>query len=100
MESNEETKPVSAVTLPRTSIPAVYVNGFTVGFTLSEINVIMLLNDQPFQLVNMSFSTAKTLMEYLKNSLDNYEAKTHQKVLSMEEVREFLVLNPSEEHKS
>lgn len=95
MEHNEEAKNSSAATLPNVALSVFYMNGFTVGLTTTEVGLIMLLNGQPFQVVNMPLSTAKSLVGSLEKSLEDYEAKTKQKVLSMEELKDILASKTS-----
>lgn len=72
------------------NIESVYMNTFDVNLSFTDIFVTMMLNGSPFQSVNMSLTTAKSLSQNLARAIKDYEEKTGVKVLSMEEAREAL----------
>lgn len=69
------------------AVPKLYVNGFHLGQTASDIFVVMLLAGKPAGVQYMSFTAAKTLMMNLQQVVGNIEAKTGQPILTMDEVQ-------------
>ncbi len=77
---------VSAINDP--NIPKFYMNGFNVGQSLSDIFVAMNLTGSVVGIINMSFTTAKTLMVALQEAIVKFEQQTGQELLTMHDVRE------------
>lgn len=71
-------------------IPSIYTNGVNIGITPSDIVFTLTINGQPFQNLNMSLITAKTLMANLDRAINDFETKTKSKVPTMKEVQELL----------
>jgi hypothetical protein len=69
------------------TIPKIYMNGFNIGQSASDIFLVMHLMDKPLGIIHMSFTTAKTLVQSLGQALSVVEAKTKQPIPLMDEVR-------------
>lgn len=72
------------------NLPSIYVNTFLVNISASDVVVTLMLNGQPFQIVNMSYNTAKGLAEALTEAVKKYEIETSTKVLNAKEAATFL----------
>ena len=69
-------------------IPAVYTNSCNVNLAISDIFITVSHNGQPFQVVNMPYTTAKSLADNLKDALADYEQATGLKIISSKETKE------------
>lgn len=68
-----------------------YCNGFTNYLGLSDVNLVMMLNNAPIASVNMSYTTAKTLAEKLANLISILEEQNdNQKILTTGDVENLL----------
>jgi len=65
-----------------------YVNGFNVGTSLSDVFMVTSSGATPVAVIQMSFTTAKTLMQVLNQIINDFEEKTGQPLLSMGEIKE------------
>lgn len=70
--------------------PNLYLNGFTIGTSWSDIGLTMILNGEHVATVSMSFTTAKTLSLELSRTVRDFEGRTKHTILTMEEVRDRL----------
>jgi hypothetical protein len=67
----------------------IYVNAFTIGTSLSDVYIIMSRSrGEANAVVQMSFTTAKTLMENLTQVINEFEEKTGQTILTMKDVQD------------
>lgn len=71
-------------------LPRLYFNGFEVGLSLSDLYITLMTNGNQHSQLLMSFSTAKTLLAHLKVAVDQFERKTNQPILAMEDVKQAL----------
>src|ERR1700693_6005534 len=69
----------------------IYTNGFGIAQTNADISVIMLLNGMPTAIANMSFISAKSLMEELQKAIKVLEDALGQPVPSMGDVAAKLI---------
>lgn len=67
-----------------------YANGFTIAMTPTDVVVVLLQNNKPIALLNTSPAIAKALTASLDALLKDYEAKTGQRVLTLEEINSAL----------
>lgn len=58
------------------NLPSSYANGFNVMAGNADIVITLLLNGEPTQVINMSFTTAKTFAQGLNNVIQFIENKT------------------------
>ena len=57
------TQPQQIQRVINVNIPIIYANSFQVGLSVSDIAITLMANGQPFQILNVSYSTAKGLAE-------------------------------------
>ena len=69
-------------------VQKLYVNRTVVGNTISDMFIITQSTGTQPTLVQMSFTTAKTLADDLLRMISEFEDKTGQKVLSMKDIQE------------
>jgi hypothetical protein len=69
-------------------VPKLYMNGFVVGKSLSDMFIIAQTASKPLAMIQMSFTTAKTLAEDLSNLIQEFENQTGQKLLSMRDIQQ------------
>jgi hypothetical protein len=58
------------------SVAKIYTNGFLLGFTNSDTQLILLLSGSPVAVVNFSYTLAKTMVEKLGKLVEDWEKKT------------------------
>ena len=71
-----------------TSMPFLYANGILVGTTLGDVTMTITINGQATHQLNLSYTTAKTLMVNLQQAIADFEKGTETTVLEMREVSE------------
>ena len=100
---NEAPKPpVSApppsaqfVALADPTIAKIYANGFMLGFTNSDTQLVLLLSGSPVAVVNFSYTLAKTLTEKLGKLVEDWEKKTGHPLQTTESIDQaFAVAKP------
>ena len=64
----------------------IYFNGYTIATSLTDIVLVLLLNNQPIATLNTSLTIAKTLSKALDALIKDHETRTGQKVQSLDEV--------------
>lgn len=67
-------------------LPSMYFNGFQVGLTNGDVSAITLLNGQPQFVLNMSYTTAKTLAVALTGLIDQLETVTGRPIMTTKEI--------------
>ncbi len=70
------------------AIPSIYANGFNVGTTYSDVNILFHINGRPNLSLNLSFISAKTLYTSLKDILDKFEKNGDVKISTIPEMVE------------
>lgn len=68
-------------------IPKLYANGFVCGQTLSDAFIVLQLNGLPISVLNLSLSSAKSLMNDLEKMVADYEQRTETAILTIAEVK-------------
>ncbi len=63
-------------------LPVMYANAFIVFLGQADIGLVLQTNGKETCILNMSYSTAKTLVEQLGNTLRNFEEKTGNPIMS------------------
>ena len=71
-------------------LPKVYFNGFEVGLSLSDLHITLMTNGLKHSQLFMSFGTAKTLLAHLKRTVDEFERRTDQPIMAMDDVKQAL----------
>lgn len=67
-------------------IPKIYTNGFLSGHSRSDVYVILERNGHQVAVVNMSFTTAKSLQESLAKTISSLELKTDHVIMTIDDV--------------
>lgn len=67
-------------------IANIYVNGFTLGHTLTDSHIVLLEHGQPKAIIQMSLTIAKTLSIALSNLVLSFEKTTNQSVKTLDEL--------------
>ena len=68
-------------------IAKIYVNGFLLGQSFSDMTLVCQTNGTPSVLLNMSFTTAKSLAVKLNNIINTFEEKTKHTILTIDDIR-------------
>ena len=68
------------------SVPLIYANGVSVGLTLTDLHLSAQVNGKPACLLAIPFGTAKSLMKALELAIKDYETRTGQTVLDLDEL--------------
>lgn len=71
-------------------VPTLYLNGFQTGLTNADVVVVGECNGEPVTLLNMSFTTAKTLALALTNTISMLEIKSDREMLTTYEFDSFM----------
>ncbi|MBF0458673.1 MAG: hypothetical protein HQK99_12360 [Nitrospirae bacterium] len=67
-------------------IPKIYFNN-PVGFVnAGDISILLLMNNSPVAVMNMSFTVAKTLAAHLGSIIAKVEEKTGNKVMTIDDI--------------
>ncbi len=90
MEKDATTLTVETI-INDNAIPKVYANGFYVSTALSDFIIVSQLNGQPTQVMNVSYTSLKSLGEAIKTTVDDFEKKTKTKLLTINQIRKALV---------
>jgi hypothetical protein len=89
LENSQEVRQIES-TLLSPLIPKLYANGFVCGQTLSDAFIVLQLNGLPISVLNLSLSSAKSLMSDLEKMVADYEHRTETEILTMAEVKDKL----------
>ena len=68
-------------------VPVVYISGFGVATSLSDVGVLVHTAGTSSAELRMSFTTAKTLAKELTNTITELEEITGQPILTMDDVK-------------
>ncbi|MER8938742.1 hypothetical protein NKH82_04445 [Mesorhizobium sp. M0915] len=77
-------------------VPKVYANGFALSMSNSDIILVLELNGVAQTIVNLSFTTAKTLSVKLGGTIGVLETASGRPMLITDEVEKFLGLSQEE----
>ena len=88
MSIEEKTKIEEA--LSNAQIPELYINGYTIASSASDIVVILLRNGRPVQTLNVSFTLAKTLAIGLNDVVQNIEKKANMDIKTTHDIAKVL----------
>ncbi|MFH1114471.1 MAG: hypothetical protein V1792_11165 [Pseudomonadota bacterium] len=70
------------------NVAKLYINGLTVGLSLSDVFMVVNSGPMPVAVVQMSFTTAKTMMQTLSQLINDFEKQTEQPLLTMHEINQ------------
>lgn len=68
-------------------VPKIYSNGFIIGLSQNDITVLFQLNGKPTAVMNLSYTTAKTLSMILANTIKGLEEKTGNTIMVSDDVK-------------
>ncbi len=63
-------------------VPRIYANGFTNVFSNSDIAVVLKCNSSPTAILNMSYTTTKSLVHQLSQIIAHFEKVSGQTVMT------------------
>lgn len=66
-------------------IPTFYFNGFQLGLSNADVSGLLLLDNEPTLKLNMSYTTAKTLVTKLQDIIDTLERVTGREIMTTED---------------
>ncbi len=69
------------------AIPNHYFNGYQIALSMSDMNIMMLLDGQPVARLSLSFTTAKSLAHDLNKAVESFEQATEHNIMMIEEVK-------------
>lgn len=72
------------------NVPVLYANSLAVGVSSTDVNVVLMLDNQPQFRVHMSFTTAKTLERHLADAFKKLESATGHEIMVASEVEKGL----------
>ena len=72
------------------ALPEIYANGFSVNLNPTDTNTIFTRDGRPVAKLNLSFTTAKSLVEILGNTIETVETKTGRSIMTSAEIFEGL----------
>lgn len=65
----------------------IYFNGYQIAIAHSDITIVLMLNGRPIKMINASHVTAKTLLVGLDSVLKEFEKRSGQTILTIDEVQ-------------
>jgi hypothetical protein len=72
-------------------IPVFYSNGFTFGYSATEVHLIFNHHGNTSCVIQMAFPIAKSALKALQATILDYEKKTGASIPSVEEVKESII---------
>jgi hypothetical protein len=70
-------------------VPEIYTNGSALGLGSSDIVVVLERNNDPVAIVNMSFTSAKSLVVALGSMIAQIEERSHRPIMTSGEIDGF-----------
>jgi hypothetical protein len=67
--------------------PQIYLNGFALAQSLADVTIVAQTNGNPSAVLNMSFTTAKSLAIELDKIIKTFEEITGHTLLTMEDIK-------------
>jgi len=74
--------------LASSDVPKIYTNGFTIGLTNADVNIVLQRAGQPVAMLFMSYTLAKTLREHLDFVVNKLEGIAGQEILTTKKMDE------------
>jgi len=89
MEENELANLLAQVNAAMESetIPKIYVNGFINSYGPADVVLVLQQNGKSMVVVNMSYTTAKTLVEKFSALIKGFEQTTEHEIMSIDTVK-------------
>ncbi len=86
----EQTPDELAAALADPNMPKIYSNGFSCMLGLGDIAVLFKIAQQPTAVVNLSYTTAKTLAVKLNELVSYLESKSDHTIMTTDEIKVYL----------
>jgi hypothetical protein len=67
---------LDVVALVDPAVPKIYANGFTLGLTNADVQIVLKLFGRPIAVLSFSYTLAKTISEKLSRIVTEWEEKT------------------------
>ncbi|MBC8180358.1 hypothetical protein H8E88_04460 [candidate division KSB1 bacterium] len=68
-------------------VPKIYSNGFISGLSQNDVTILLQLNSKPAAVMNLSYTTAKTLSVTLAKLIKDLEEKTGNIIMVTQDVK-------------
>lgn len=68
--------PPDALALLDSSVPKIYANGFSIGLTNADTQIVLMLFGRPIAVLSLSYTLAKTLSGKLSYLVSEWEKRT------------------------
>jgi hypothetical protein len=66
--------------LANPAVPKIYANGFTLGLTNADVQIVFKLFGRPILVLSLSYTLAKTMAEQFSDLVEHWEKQTGQKL--------------------
>jgi hypothetical protein len=97
--SPKATPPIDATALLDPSIPKIYSNGFSLGLTNADAQLVLMLFGRPIAVLSFSYTLTKTLSEKLAKLVNDWEKKTGHVIETTDSIEKAFSQPDSEERK-
>ncbi len=64
------------IALADPAVPKIYANGFTLGLTNADVQIVLKLFGRPITVLSLSYTLAKTMAEQFSSLVKHWETKT------------------------
>lgn len=71
-------------------IVKLYANGFSIVMSNSDVSILLTHNNAPAAVLNLSYTTAKSLFEKVSESIKVLEKKSGQPIMTSDDIGQFL----------
>lgn len=88
--------PVDSSPLTDPDIPKFYANGFSIGFSNADAQIVLMLYGRPFAVLSLSYTLTKTLSEGLADLVKAWETKTGQKLQTTSMIDKIFFADPKD----
>jgi len=76
------------ISLPE--LPKTYANGFQVVMSNSDVSLLLIQNNVPVAVVNMSYTVAKTLSKKVGELIEKLETRSGQPIMTTDDIHKYL----------
>jgi hypothetical protein len=78
-------------------VPKIYANGFACSLGAGDIGILLQRADQPVALINMSYTTAKTLVLKLTGLIKFLEEKSGKSIMTTDDINQYFTAEEKDE---
>jgi hypothetical protein len=79
---------LKVISLPE--VPKMYANGFQIVMSNSDVSILLIQNNVPVAVVNVSYTIAKTLSEKVGELIGKLEARSKQPIMTTDDINKYL----------